>query len=125
MNDQERMTAFKERLDRVEGLDESRFERLILELDRANNRTGYDDQGRLRVAMFDAKSYDIDSFQRRNNGRFAIHAIQASLNEDTVPAAAGCQVVCIFVNDTCDAAIISRLAAQGVELIGAPLCRFQ
>ena len=117
MNDQERMTAFRERLSRVEGLDERRFERLIMELDRARIRAGYDDQGRLKVAMFDAKSYDIDSFQRRNNGRVAIHAIQASLNEDTVPAAAGCQVVCIFVNDTCDAAIISRLAAQGVELI--------
>jgi D-lactate dehydrogenase len=117
MNDQERMSAFKERLNRVEGLDESRFERLIQELDRASSRTGYDDQGRLKVAMFDAKSYDIESFQRHNNGRFAIHAIQASLNEDTVPAAAGCQVVCLFVNDTCDAAIISRLAAQGVELI--------
>jgi len=117
MNDQERMSAFKERLNRVEGLDESRFERLIQELDRASSRTGYDDQGRLKVAMFDAKSYDIESFHRHNNGRFAIHAIQASLNEDTVPAAAGCQVVCLFVNDTCDAAIISRLAAQGVELI--------
>ncbi len=117
VNDQERMTAFRERLSRVEGLDESRFERLMLELDRPNNRAGYDDQGRLKVAMFDAKSYDVESFQRHNHGRFAIHAIQASLDEDTVPAAAGCQIVCIFVNDACDGAIISRLAAQGVELI--------
>ena len=117
MNDQERMQAFQERLNRVEGLDESRFERLILELDRASSRRGYDDQGRLKVAMYDTKSYDIEFFERHNNGRFAIHAIQASLNEDTVPAAAGCRVICIFVNDTCNAAIIKRLAAQGVELI--------
>ncbi len=117
MNDRERKAEFLKKLDGVDGLDERRFRQLMSELERVNNRLGYDDQGRLKVAMFDAKSYDIESFQQRNQGRFAIHPIQASLTADTATAAQGCKVVCIFVNDACDASIVSRLAAQGVELI--------
>ena len=117
MNDQERLTAFVERLKSVGGLDERSFERLVAELQRTGNRAGYDDQGRLQVAMFDAKSYDVESFDRHNNERFAIHWIEASLSQDTVRAAENCKAVCIFVNDQCDASIVTTLAAQGVELI--------
>lgn len=117
MNDQERRAAFMERLGRVDGLDSGRFERLVLELERPNNKAGCDDQGRLKVAMFDAKSYDIESFERHNDGRFAIHWIESSLSQDTVHAAKDCRVVCIFVNDQCDDAIVTALAAYGVELI--------
>ncbi len=117
MNDRERLAAFRERLSRVEGLDEPRFDRLVRELERTDRRAGYDDQGRLKIAMFDAKSYDIESFDRHNDGHFAIHAIPASLNEDTVPAAEGCKAVCIFVNDQCDAVVAAALAARGVELV--------
>ena len=38
-----------------------------------------------------------------DDGRFAIDPIEASLSEATAPAAEGHKVVCIFVNDTCDA----------------------
>ncbi len=117
MNDQERLTAFLERLKSVGGLDERSFERLVAELQRTGNRAGYDDQGRLQVAMFDAKSYDVESFDRHNNDHFAIHWIEASLSQDTVRAAENCKAVCIFVNDQCDASIVTTLAAQGVELI--------
>ena len=119
------MAAFRERLLQLEGLDKRCFQRLMVELDRVSDREGYDDQGRLRCAMFDAKPYDIESFERHNQGRFAIHPIQAALNNDTVPAAEGCKAVCIFVNDTCDAAIVERLAAQGVELLALKVRWFQ
>jgi D-lactate dehydrogenase len=69
------------------------------------------------VALFDAKSYDIASFEGRNDGRFAIDPIEASLSEATAPAAEGHKVVCIFVNDTCDAKVVKALAALGVELV--------
>ena len=117
MNDQERMAAFMHRLNGVDGLDEGRFERLVLELERTNSKAGCDDQGRLKVAMFDAKSYDVESFERHNDARFAIHTIHASLSPDTVHAAKGCRVACIFVNDQCNEAIVATLAAYGVELI--------
>ena len=126
MNDQERMTAFKERLERVEGLDERSFRTTDRwSLERTNNRAGYDDQGRLKVAMFDAKSYDIESFERHNDGRFAIHSIQASLSQDTVHAAEDCKVVCIFVNDQCDDAIVSCVGRARRRIDRAALRRFQ
>ena len=67
--------------------------------------------------MFDAQSYDIASFDQCNNGRYALHYIQASLNRDTAHAAAGAKVICIFVNDTCNAEVVEVFASLGVELI--------
>ena len=117
MNDQERLAAFLDRVRSVDGLDRHRFERLTAELDRATDKAGYDDQGRLKVAMFDAKSYDVQSFDRQNNGRYAIDSIGTSLNGATVHSAEGSKVVCIFVNDACDAPVVKALALAGVELI--------
>ena len=65
MNDQERLAAFLDKIKSVDGLDERRFQRLSAELDRPASRAGYDDQGRLKVALFDAKSYDMASFDMR------------------------------------------------------------
>jgi D-lactate dehydrogenase len=117
MGDQERLETLLERVRALEGLDEERFQRLTAELDRPAGRFGYDEEGRLRVALFDAKSYDIESFEGRNDGRFAIDPIEASLTEVTAPAAEGHKVVCIFVNDTCNAAVVKALASLGVELL--------
>ena len=117
MNDRERLDSLVGRIRSLEGLDEERFQRLTAELDRAAGRFGYDEGGRPKVALFDAKSYDIESFEGRNHGRFAIQPIEASLNVATAPAAEGHKVVCIFVNDTCDAKVVKALAALGVELV--------
>lgn len=117
MNDQERLSAFLDKLKTIEGLDEQRFQRLTLDLERPVDRIGYDEQGRLKVLMYDAKSYDVRSFDQQNHGRYAIHPISAALDKDTASAAEGYKVVCIFVNDTCDAAVIAALASQGVEMI--------
>jgi D-lactate dehydrogenase len=117
MSDRERLETFLARVRSLEGLDEERFQRLTAELGRPAGRFGYDDEGRLKVALFDAKSYDIESFEGRNRGRFALDPIEASLNEATAPAAEGHKVVCIFVNDTCDATVVKALAGLGVELV--------
>ncbi len=117
MNDEERLVAFLDRLKSVDGLDEQCFQRLSAELERVNHQVGYDDHGRLKLAVFDAKSYDIKSFEERNNGRHAIQPVKASLTENTARAAEGCKVVCIFVNDTCDAPVVQALASMGVDLI--------
>lgn len=117
MNDQERLAAITRRLAALDGLDEPRYRQLAAELDRPPSKKGFDEQGRLRVAVFDAKSYDIQSLERANNGRFALHPISTALTLDTVQAADGAKAVCVFVNDTCDEAVIQELAARGVELI--------
>ncbi len=117
MDDAQRLETILGRFRSLDGLDEESFQRVIAELDRPAGRFGYDQAGRLKVALFDAKSYDIESFEESNAGRFALDPIAASLSEATAPAAEGHRVVCIFVNDTCDAAVANALAAMGVELV--------
>lgn len=117
MNDAERLGALTARLKALAGIDEETFDRISTALDRRQSRFGYDAQGRLKVAFFDAKSYDIESFDQSNRGRYALNYIAASLDRSTAAAAKGHKVVCIFVNDICDAEVVDILAAQGVELV--------
>ena len=72
----------------------------------------------MKVAFFDAKPYDIPSFERYGALRgVAFKFYETKLNEDTAPLADGCEAVCVFVNDTVNAAVIDRLHAGGVRLI--------
>lgn len=72
----------------------------------------------IKVAFFDAKSYDEVSFNKTNaDYGFDIHYYQEHLNLKTVPLAKGADVVCIFVNAECNAAVIDELIKNGVKLI--------
>jgi D-lactate dehydrogenase len=117
MNDTERLTALESRLKSLEGLDKETFDRVSAALDQSQGRLGYDAQGRLKLAFFDAKSYDMASFDRANADRYDLHYISAALDRDTADAAKGHKAVCIFVNDVCDAAVVETLAAHGVEIV--------
>lgn len=72
----------------------------------------------IKVAFFDAKAYDKPSFELYG-GEHGIRFkyLEAKLNEDTVDFAKGCEAVCVFVNDTVNAAIIEKLYEYGVRLI--------
>jgi len=72
----------------------------------------------LRIAFFDAKPYDKPSFEEgaRDKG-YLIKYFETKLNEDTLELAAGFDVVCVFVNDTVNAAVIDRLYEMGVRMI--------
>ena len=72
----------------------------------------------MRIAFFDAKSYDIESFNEVNKEyNFDIRYYQERLSISTVPLAKGADVVCIFVNAECDARVIDELVNNGVKLI--------
>lgn len=117
MDDQERLAALVDRLKGLRALDEDTFDRIATALDRKYSRFGYDAQGRLKVAFFDAKRYDMESFERSNRDRYALSYIPAALDSNTAMVAKGHKAVCIFVNDRCDAEVVETLAAQGVELV--------
>ena len=71
-----------------------------------------------KIAFFDAKEYDISSFENaRTIGDFEVKFYETKLTEDTVHLADGYDVVCVFVNDTVNAAVIDGLVAGGVKLI--------
>lgn len=71
-----------------------------------------------QFAFFDAKPYDIASFEAAAQGSgISFRFYETKLNEDTVSLAAGCDGVCVFVNDTVNRVVIDRLYALGVRLI--------
>ena len=56
---------------------------------------------KIKVAFFDAKDYDMVSFDEANSkGDIKIKYFETKLDEDTVKLAKGYDVVCVFVNDT-------------------------
>lgn len=72
----------------------------------------------IKVAFFDAKSYDKESFGSINKSfGLDIHYYKDRLTMNTVSLARGKDVVCIFVNDECDARVIDELVKAGVRLI--------
>ncbi len=72
----------------------------------------------IKVAFYDAKPYDKPSFEHYGEAHgMQFRFLETKLNEDTVALSNGCDAVCVFVNDTVNAAVIERLYALGVKLI--------
>lgn len=71
-----------------------------------------------KIAFFDAKPYDIASFDEVNK-RYGFDIVyhEEQLNHNNVALTKGMDAVCIFVHDTADARIIEEMAANGVKLI--------
>jgi D-lactate dehydrogenase len=73
---------------------------------------------KIRIAFFDAKDYDRDSFdQAADRERFDIRYYETRLTKETCALADGCQAVCVFVNDDVDAGVIGELEKRGVRLV--------
>ena len=72
----------------------------------------------MKIAFFDAKPYDKPSFDRYGKARgVTFKYFETKLNEDTVELAHGFDGVCVFVNDTVNAAVIDRLCELGVRTV--------
>ncbi len=72
----------------------------------------------MKIAFFDTKPYDKPSFERYATERgITFKYFETKLNEDTVDLAHGFDGVCVFVNDTVNAAVIDRLVELGVRVV--------
>ncbi len=72
----------------------------------------------MKIAFFDAKSYDKPSFEFFGQKEsFELKYFETKLSEDTVDLARGFDGVCVFVNDTVNAAVIDRLCELGVKVV--------
>lgn len=72
----------------------------------------------MKIAFFDTKPYDRESFERfGDSSDITLKYYETKLSEDTVELAAGYDAVCVFVNDTVNAAVIDRLAELGVKVV--------
>ena len=72
----------------------------------------------MKIAFFDTKNYDIESFesyiQERN---IEVKFFEPKLNIDTVELAKGFDGVCVFVNDSLNKEVIDKLYSFGVKAI--------
>ncbi|MBP5328878.1 MAG: 2-hydroxyacid dehydrogenase [Spirochaetaceae bacterium] len=72
----------------------------------------------MRVAFFDTKEYDKNSFiQYEKPGDMEFKFLDTKLTEDTAELAKGFDVVCVFVNDTVNNEVIDKLYEDGVKMI--------
>ena len=72
----------------------------------------------LRVAFFDTKEYDKNSFiQYEKPGDMEFKFLDTKLTKDTAELAKGFDVVCVFVNDTVNNEVIDKLYEDGVKMI--------
>ena len=71
----------------------------------------------MKIAFFDTKQYDKDSFNKYKNDDLSFKFFETKLSIDTVSLAQGYDGVCIFVNDTADAEVIDKLYKYGIKFI--------
>lgn len=88
---------------------------------------------RIKIAFFDAKDYDIASFDEnlaefnqvickqtdcaKSSYHIEISYFETKLTQDTIKLTEGYDVACIFVNDTVSPEVIDGLVANGIRLI--------
>lgn len=72
----------------------------------------------MKIAFFDTKPYDKPSFERYGREYdIEFKFFETKLNEDTAELAHGADGVCVFVNDTVNAAVIDMLCEMGVKIV--------
>ena len=71
----------------------------------------------MKIAVFDAKDYDIQSFTACAEEGIEFKFYDTRLDEDTVGLAKGYDGVCVFVNDAVNAKVIDKLYELGVRVI--------
>ncbi|MDP9645092.1 2-hydroxyacid dehydrogenase [Paraburkholderia caledonica] len=72
----------------------------------------------MRIILFSSRQYDIDTFTGANSRHgYELHFQESHLDSETAVLARGYEVVCPFVNDLVDAAVLERLYAGGTRMI--------
>lgn len=72
----------------------------------------------MRVAVFGTKGYDRHFLSEANAGRgHELVFLEPRLDASTAPLAAGCEAVCVFVNDSVDRQVLEVLAGLDVRLV--------
>ena len=115
--DEERIKFVNELLASYKGISAAAYQQIIEALEVQQESFGYNAKKQLKVAMFDARSYDIAAFNLESHSHIQAINIQTSLNAVSAIQAKGCLAVCVFVNDECSEPVIAKLAAYGVKLI--------
>ncbi len=71
----------------------------------------------MKVAMFSARSYDIQHFEPLISNAISLHFFETRLNLQTASLASGFDAVCAFVNDDLSAPVLIKLKEIGIKYI--------
>lgn len=71
----------------------------------------------MKVAMFSARSYDIQHFEPLITAPISVNFFDTQLNEQTAALATGYDAVCAFVNDDLSAPVLKQLDAVGIKYV--------
>ncbi|MYM24216.1 2-hydroxyacid dehydrogenase [Duganella sp. FT135W] len=72
----------------------------------------------MKTAVFSARRYDKTMLTRANaTAGHELRFMEDRLTAASAPLAAGCEAVCVFVNDAVDAEVLAILAQQGTRLV--------
>ncbi len=71
----------------------------------------------MKIAFFDAKPYDVTSFEPYISKDLEIEFYETKLDTHTASLARDCDTVCVFVNDTVNKKVIDKLESFGVRLL--------
>ena len=71
----------------------------------------------MKTAFFDAKNYDVESFEKVEHDGIEFKFFETKLGADTVGLAKGFDAVCVFVNDDVSADVIDALYRGGVKVV--------
>jgi D-lactate dehydrogenase len=72
----------------------------------------------MKTAVFSTRRYDKTMLARANAAAgHELRFLEDRLTAASAPLAAGCEAVCVFVNDTVDADVLAILAQLGVRLV--------
>jgi len=75
------------------------------------------EKGKIKIAFYDSKSYDIESFTALNDKRIKFTFIESKMNLNTVSLSKDHDAVCVFVNDVLSKDVIRKLKSYGIKLI--------
>lgn len=70
----------------------------------------------MKIAVFSTSQYDEDFLSQHNTGHQIIF-FKVSLSEDSAILAAGCEAICIFVNDILNKQVLDKLQQSGLKLV--------
>jgi len=71
----------------------------------------------MKIAFFDARSYEKEAFDRANTNLHEIHYLEPRLVQTTAKLAQGFQCVCAFANDQLNAENLEILKTGGTSLL--------
>ena len=73
----------------------------------------------MNIAFFSTQKYELPFFEQstRDHCDIKITYFEQALSEQTAILANGFDAICVFVNDTVNAAVIEQLASQGINTI--------